>query len=51
MKVTVLPIIIGALGTALKNLEKRLAESEIREITKTIQTTALLSWLDYLEEF
>ena len=30
MKVTVIPVIVGALGTVLKNLEKRLDGFEIR---------------------
>ena len=37
MKVTVVPIIDGALGTILK---KRLGELEIRERIDTVQTTA-----------
>ena len=36
MKVTVIPIIVGALGTVLKNLEK------VWEIRRRIKTTALL---------
>ena len=40
MKVTVIPIIVGALGTVPKNLEKRLDEEEIRERIETIQTIA-----------
>ena len=42
MKVTVIPIVIGALGTILKGLIKELEEVEIREQVETIQTTALL---------
>ena len=42
MKVTVIPIIIGALRTVSKGLVKRLEELEIGGRAKTIQTTALL---------
>ena len=42
MKVTVIPIIVGALGTLPKCLEKELAKMEIRRRIKTLQTTALL---------
>ena len=38
MKVTVMPIVTGALRTALKRLEKRLEELEI----ESTQTTAFL---------
>ena len=41
MKVTVIPIIIGALGTLLKGLVRGVEELEIRGRTETIQTTAL----------
>ena len=40
MRVTVIPIMIGALGTVPKGLETRLEESEIRGWIETIQTTA-----------
>ena len=36
MKVTVMPVIVGTLGTVLKKLEKRLGEMEIRGRLKTI---------------
>ena len=42
MGVTVVPIVVGALGTVPEGLDKRLEELEIRERIKTIQTTALL---------
>ena len=41
MKVTVIRILVGALGMVPKGLEGRLEELEIRRI-ETIQTTALL---------
>ena len=42
MRVKVVPIIIGALGTVPKGLEKSLSELEIKGRIETIQTTALL---------
>ena len=42
MKVTVTPIVIGALGTLTKGLLQGLKDLEIRGRVKTIQTTALL---------
>ena len=42
MKVTVIPVVIGALGTTPKMLSKGLEELKIRGRTGTIQTTALL---------
>ena len=42
MKVTVIPIVIGALVTILKGFVKGLVDLEIRQM-KTIQTTALLT--------
>ena len=39
MKVTVIPIIVGALVTIPKNLEKRLDELEIKWKIETIQIT------------
>ena len=41
MKVTVIPIIVGALGTIPKGLVKGLEDLEIRGQVETIQTTAL----------
>ena len=40
MKVTVIPVVISALGTVFKGLEKRLEELEIGGRIETIQTTA-----------
>ena len=42
MKVTVIPIVISALGTIPKRLLKVLEDLVIRGQIKTIQTTALL---------
>ena len=42
MKVTVTPIVIGALGTVTKGLGKGLEDLEIRGEVETIQTTAVL---------
>ena len=42
MKVTFIPIVIGALGTVTKGLVKGLENLEIRGRVETIQTTALL---------
>ena len=42
MKVTVIPVIVGALGTIPKGIEKRLGLLQIRGRIKTIQTTSCL---------
>ena len=42
MKVTVIPIAVGVLGTVLKGSEKRLDEKEKRRTIKVIQTIASL---------
>ena len=42
MKVTIVPIVIGALGTVNKGLLKGLEDLEIGGGVETIQTTALL---------
>ena len=42
MKVTIVPIMIGALGTVTKGLLKGLEDLEIGGLVETIQTTALL---------
>ena len=42
MKVTIVPIVIGALGTVTKGLLKGLEDLEIGGPVETIQTTALL---------
>ena len=39
MKVSVIPIVIGALGTIIKNLEKRIDELESKDRIKIIQMT------------
>ena len=50
MMVKAMPIRVGALGTATKSL-KKLEEMQISGKIKTIQTTALLIWPEYWEEF
>ena len=47
MRVTVIPILIGALGTISKTLKKTLDKKEIRGRTETFQTKALLksAWI------
>ena len=42
MKVTIIPIVIGALGIVTKGLVQELEDLEITGQVKTIQTTALL---------
>ena len=42
MKVTIVPIVIGALGTITKVLLKVLEDLDVGGQAKTIQTTALL---------
>ena len=42
MKVTVIPIVVGALGIVPKGLEKTLKELGITDIVETIQTTQQL---------
>ena len=42
MKLTVIPMIVGTLGTVLKGLEKRQVELKIRGIIDTSLVTALL---------
>ena len=42
MKVTIVPIVIGALGTITKGLLKDLEDLEVGGRVETIQTTALL---------
>ncbi len=42
MKVTIIPIVIGALGTVPKGLLKGLDDLEVSGGVETIQTTALL---------
>ena len=42
MKVTIIPIVIGTLGTVTKGLVQGLQDFEITERAENIQTTALL---------
>ena len=42
MRVTIVPIVIGAFGTVTKRLLKALEDLEVGEGVETIQTTALL---------
>ena len=42
MKVTVIPVVIGALSTATKGLVQRQEDLEVTGRVETIQTTALL---------
>ena len=42
MKVTIIPIVIGAFGTVTKGLLKRMEDLEVGRRVETIQTTALL---------
>ena len=42
MKVTIIPIVIGAFGTVSKGLLKGLEDLEVGGRVETIQTTALL---------
>ena len=42
MKITVIPIVVGALGTVTKDLVKGLENLEVRGQVETIQTTTLL---------
>ena len=42
MKVTIIPIVIGAFGTVTKGLLKGLEDLEVGDQVETIQTTALL---------
>ena len=51
MKVTFIPIIIGALGTVIKGLIKRLEDLKIKRLVGTTQTTALLRSVRILSRF
>ena len=42
MKVTIIPIVIGAVGTVTKGLLKYLEDLEVGDRVETIQTSALL---------
>ena len=48
MKVTIIPIVIGAFGTLTKGLLKGLEDLEVGNRMETIQTTALLKTLRIL---
>ena len=50
MKVTVIPIVIGALGTVTEGLINGLEDLKIRRRVETIQNTALLRLAYYREE-
>ena len=50
MKVTVISIVIGKLGTLSKGLVRRLEELEIGGQIKTIQTTPLLRFISQLKK-
>ena len=51
MKVTIVPTVIGALGTITKGLLKGLEDIEVGEQVETIQTTALLRTARILRRF
>ena len=42
MKVTIIPIVVGAFGTVIKGLFKGLKDLEVGGRVETIETTALL---------
>ena len=48
MKETIVPIVIGALGTITKGLLKGLEDLEVGRRVETIQTTALLRTVSIL---
>ncbi len=50
MKVTIIPIVIGAFGTVTKGLLKGLEDLEVGSRVETIQTTALLKKARILRE-
>ena len=49
MKVTIIPIVIGAFGTITKGLQKGLEDLEVGGRAETIQTTTLLEQPEYWE--
>ena len=51
MRVTVIPIVVGALGTVHKSLEKGVEELEIRGLTETIRTRVFLDRTEYSKEY
>ena len=50
MKLTVIPIVIGALGIVINGLVKCLVEMEIKAPADTIQTVALLRLVEILRK-
>ena len=50
MKVTIIPIVIGAFGTVIRGLLKGLEDMEIRGRVETIQTTTLLKMVRILRK-
>ena len=50
MKVTIIPIVIGAFGTVIKDLLKSLVDLEVGGRAETIQTTALWKRPEYWEK-
>ena len=50
MKVTIVPIVIGVLGTVTKGLLKGLEDLEVSGMVETIQTTALLRMAKILRQ-
>ncbi len=48
MKVTIVPIVIGAFGTITKGLLKGLEDLEVGGRVETIQMTVLETWGDLL---
>ena len=51
MKVTIVPIVIGAFGTITKGLLKGLEDLEVDARVETIQMTALLRMARILRKF
>ena len=47
MKVTVITVVVGALDTVPKSLERKKKELEIRERNNTIQTTVFEDRIEY----
>ena len=50
MKLTIIPIVIGAFGMVMKGLLNGLEDLKVGDRVETIQTTALLKRLEYWEE-
>ena len=51
MKVTIIPIVIGAFGTVTKGLLKGLEDLEVVDRVETIQTTVLVKTARILRRF